>query len=250
VVIGQDASRLKATEKQAMEHGAASVSTIAIDVRKLNQNNSESNQFQRESLKDILTVQGCDLLINAVGKSDRGWIAQMTDQELSDQFGLNVLSAHATTQFCWSALCKSRGVVVNIASLAGIVAGPGMGGYSMAKHALVGLHRQWRLESESSGVHFLLVNPGPIARDHSLDRYADLIADRNLDPSSGSPGGGVSLKKLDPDDLSKQILSAAARRKLELVVPGKVRLLAMLAAIWPSLSDKIIRNKMPRSGSA
>jgi len=237
VIIGRDSGRLKEVQEQALKLGACSVCSLSVDARKLVDGLPES-----ETLRDVLAVQGCDLLINAVGKSDRGFIEQLTQEDLVSQFELNVLTSHAMTKFCWSALCQSRGVVVNIASLAGIVPGPGMGGYSMAKHALVGLHRQWRLESQSSGVHFLLVAPGPIARDDSADRYAELVKARQLDP-----GGGVSLHRIDPVELSRQILRAAQERKSELIVPGKVRMLAMLMAIWPSLADKIIRKKMKRS---
>jgi len=242
VIIGRDPDRLKDVQEQALKLGACSVCSLSVDARKLVDGLPES-----ETLRDVLAVQGCDLLINAVGKSDRGFIEQLTQEDLVSQFELNVLTSHAMTKFCWSALCQSRGVVVNIASLAGIVPGPGMGGYSMAKHALVGLHRQWRLESQSSGVHFLLVAPGPIARDDSADRYAELVKARQLDPTSQNPGGGVSLHRIDPVELSRQILRAAQERKSELIVPGKVRMLAMLMAIWPSLADKIIRKKMKRS---
>lgn len=247
VIIGRDPDRLKATEKQALGLGAASVLTLPLDVRDLSKPTATDVQTQSASLRDVLAVQGCDLLINAVGKSDRGLIGQLSEKDLIEQFETNVLSTHAMTKLCWTALCANRGVVVNIASLAGIVAGPAMGGYSMAKHALVGLHRQWRLESASTGVHFLLVCPGPIAREDSNRRYDELIESRGLDPAAQSPGGGVALSRIDPDDLSRRILRAAQERRLELIVPSKVRILAMLAAVWPSLSDKIIRKKMKRT---
>lgn len=247
VIIGRDPDRLKATEKQALGLGAASVLTLPLDIRDLSKPTATDVQTQSASLRDVLAVQGCDLLINAVGKSDRGLIGQLSEKDLIEQFETNVLSTHAMTKLCWTALCANRGVVVNIASLAGIVAGPAMGGYSMAKHALVGLHRQWRLESASTGVHFLLVCPGPIAREDSNRRYDELIESRGLDPAAQSPGGGVALSRIDPDDLSRRILRAAQERRLELIVPSKVRILAMLAAVWPSLSDKIIRKKMKRT---
>ncbi|MCE2813680.1 MAG: SDR family NAD(P)-dependent oxidoreductase [Planctomycetaceae bacterium] len=247
VIIGRDPDRLKATEKQALGLGAASVLTLPLDVRDLSKPTATDVQTQSASLRDVLAVQGCDLLINAVGKSDRGLIGQLSEKDLIEQFETNVLSTHAMTKLCWTALCANRGVVVNIASLAGIVAGPAMGGYSMAKHALVGLHRQWRLESASTGVHFLLVCPGPIAREDSNRRYDELIESRGLDPAAQSPGGGVALSRIDPDDLSRRILRAAQERRLELIVPSKVRILAMLAAVWPSLADRIIRKKMKRT---
>lgn len=257
VIVGRDLYRLEQVQKLALESGAPSAVTIRLDVKSLAEPSpQEANsigdqaadaQSQRDSLRDVLAVQGCDLLINAVGKSDRGMLGQLSQRDLVEQFEINVLATHAMTKFCWPALSQNRGVVVNIASLAGIVPGPAMGGYTMAKHALVGLHRQWRIESQSSGVDFLLVCPGPIAREDSSDRYAELVHSRGLDPSIQSPGGGVSLKRLDPNELSRRILHAAANRQLELVVPGKARLLAMLTSLWPSIADKIIRKKMKRS---
>lgn len=254
VIIGRDENRLAIVRQQCLDAGAQNVWIISLDVRQmavgkraLADIENATRREPGESLRDILAVQGCDLLINAVGKSDRGLLGQLTQADLTEQFELNVLATHAMTQFCFPALCQSRGVVVNIASLAGIIPGPGMGGYSMSKHALVGLHRQWRIESDSSGVHFLLVCPGPIQREDTLDRYADIVHSRGLDPASQRPGGGVALNRLDPNWLSQKILQAAFERKSELIVPTKARLLALLMTIWPSLADRIIRKKMNRT---
>ncbi|MFM8400741.1 MAG: SDR family NAD(P)-dependent oxidoreductase, partial [Pirellula sp.] len=126
MIIGRDPDRLKAVEKQLLDLGATSVLPLSLDVRNLSQNSATEGQTQSESLRDILAVQGCDLLINAVGKSDRGLVGQLSEDDLIEQFETNVLSTHAMTKLCWSALCANRGVVVNIASLAGIVAGPSM----------------------------------------------------------------------------------------------------------------------------
>ena len=254
VIIGRDENRLAMVRQQCLEAGAPNVWIASLDVRQmavgkraLADIETATHPEPGESLRDVLAVQGCDLLINAVGKSDRGLLGQLTQADLTEQFELNVLATHAMTQFCFPALCQSRGVVVNIASLAGIIPGPGMGGYSMSKHALVGLHRQWRIESDSSGVHFLLVCPGPIQREDTLDRYADIVHSRGLDPASQRPGGGVALNRLDPNWLSQKILQAAFERKSELIVPTKARLLALLMTIWPSLADRIIRKKMNRT---
>lgn len=244
IIVGRDPERLKSIQKQATQAGAASVHALSIDVFELSRSPSTAEQSDLESLRDLLAIQGCDLLINAVGKSDRGRLGQLTHEDLLNQFQINVLGTHAMTKFAWESLCRSRGVVVNISSLAGLVAGPGMGGYSTAKHALVGLHRQWRIESDGTGVHFLLVSPGPIARDDSNNRYADLVQTRGLDSSSQSPGGGVALDRIDATELSHRILQAAHQRELELTIPGKVRWLAMIASFWPSLADRIVRKKM------
>jgi short-subunit dehydrogenase len=190
-----------------------------------------------------LESNSLDLLINAVGRSDRGMLCDLKEEDLLDQIRVNVLSTFRMTRACWSSLERGHGCIINIASLAGIVAGPGLGGYPLAKHALVAMHRQWRSEAVGSGVHFLLVCPGPIDRNDSLDRYADLVAERGLDQQRARPGGGVKLERLDPTQLSARILNAAERRELELVVPGKVKWLAALMPLWPRWADSILRKK-------
>jgi len=128
IILGRDPERLQSIHRQAIEAGASSVYALAIDVFQLAKSPTTDDHPQIDSLKDILAVQGCDLLINAVGKSDRGLLSSLSEQDLLEQFQWNVLATHATTKFCREALCRSRGVVVNIASMAGLLPGPGMGG--------------------------------------------------------------------------------------------------------------------------
>lgn len=240
LLIGRQSDRLNSLRDECLALGSPSTQAITLDVT------SSTDHPQWTNLSKELESHGLDLLVNAVGKSDRGELLQLSSQDLRSMLEINVIASHAMTQFCWNALSQTQGVVVNIASLAGIVPGPAMGGYTMAKHALVGLHRQWRIEAREQGLHFLLVCPGPIERDDSQDRYKDLVASRGLDSQSAKPGGGVSLKRINPTTLSDAILRAASQRDLELIIPGKARWLAMLQAIWPSLADRILISKMKR----
>jgi uncharacterized protein len=240
LLVGRQADRLASLRDECSALGSPSVQCIELDVT----SSTDTPHWGR--LTSELEHSGLDLLVNAVGKSDRGELMQLSSQDLRSMLEINVIATHAMTQFCWSGLCRTQGVVVNIASLAGIVPGPAMGGYTMAKHALVGLHRQWRIEAREKGIHFLLVCPGPIERDDSQDRYKDLASSRGLDAQSAQPGGGVSLKRLDPVALSDSILRAACQRDLELILPGKARWLAALHALWPSLADRILVSKMNR----
>ena len=81
--------------------------------------------------------------------------------------------------------------------------------------------------------------PGPIAREDSDDRYTDQSAD--LPDEAAQPAGGAKLKGIDPDWLAEKILDACQRRKPELVIPWKVRLLCSLAQLSPKLGDWLLR---------
>lgn len=227
-IVGRDLGKLEAARNEALDAGAVSVEIFSVDVTRIDQvrapagkSTAEDNppssgnpSFDKEygRFRDFLSRERCELLINAVGRSDRGSLRNLSCVDVRELFEINVLSSLSMTQVSWDSLCRGSGTVVNIASLAGIVAGPNMGGYSIAKHGLVAMHRQWRSESVGSGVHFLLVCPGPIDRPDSDDRYSRLAAQRGLDSSVAKPGGGVQLKRLNPENLSRQILAAALQR--------------------------------------
>jgi hypothetical protein len=55
------------------------------------------------------------------------------------------------------------------------------------------------------------------------------------------PGAGAKLGAIDPDALAESILRACRKRKAELVVPGKARLLFALAQLSPRLGDWLVR---------
>jgi hypothetical protein len=50
----------------------------------------------------------------------------------------------------------------------------------------------------------------------------------------------VKVKAINPDDLARRIVVACERRRPELIVPGRARLLFALAQLWPSLADRIL----------
>ncbi len=248
VLIGRNRSRLEAVRAEALTAGAPQVDLFAFDAasewRKRDGLSTASiHDSECDRFVQYLDTHALDLLINAVGRSDRGLLGQMASSEVVDLFRVNVLSTLQMTQACWSSLQRSTGCVVNIASLAGLVAGPGLGAYSMAKHALVAMHRQWRLEAADSGIHFLLVCPGPIERDEQEDRYSDLVQSRGLSADQAKPGGGVKLRRLSPQELSVQILESVRKKNSELVVPSKVRWLSALMPVWPQWADQIVRKK-------
>jgi len=254
-VLGRDIERLKTACSQAMSNGAASAQCYAIDLSapQLPSQNpanmalmpeDESNQpFMRtDPFQDWLRSANIDLLINAVGRSDRGPAMSLALPEVTALFTDNVICSWNAIHHFLASLQRASGTIVNIGSLAGLIAAPNLGGYGMAKHALTGLTRQLRLELKPSQVHVLLVLSGPILRQDGGTRYQDLIEARGLNPASASMPGGVKLKQIDPVALSEKILRAADRRQLELVVPWKAKWLAAVAAIWPSLSDKILQS--------
>jgi short-subunit dehydrogenase len=98
--------------------------------------------------------------------------------------------------------------------------------------------QQLRLELEPSGLHVLLVCPGPITREE-IRQYVPESS--NLPASARKPGGGVRVKSIAPEYLAKRILQACERRQPELIIPAKARLLFVLSQLSPRLGDWLVR---------
>jgi NAD(P)-dependent dehydrogenase (short-subunit alcohol dehydrogenase family) len=69
-------------------------------------------------------------------------------------------------------LAAGGGAIVNMSSTAGLSGAPGMGGYTAAKHAIVGLTQTAALDYGAQGIRVNAIAPGPIFT-HNLARADD-----------------------------------------------------------------------------
>jgi short-subunit dehydrogenase len=182
-----------------------------------------------------------DVLVNCAGKSGRGKVLETTPRQFQEMWELNFLALVRCTRAAAPHLLKSRGHLVNIGSLASKSASKFLGAYPATKFAVAAYTQQLRLELEPEGLHVLLVCPGPLKRDDASQRYAAQA--NSLPESAGQPGGGVKLSKIEPDRLARKILSACERRKKELVMPCKSKMLFAMSQLSPSFGDWVV-NRM------
>jgi NAD(P)-dependent dehydrogenase (short-subunit alcohol dehydrogenase family) len=180
-----------------------------------------------------------DVLVNCAGRSTRGAILDITPEDFQSLLNLNFMAMVRCTRAAAKPLIESGGHIVNIGSLAAKSAAKFVGAYPVSKHAVAAYSHQLRLELADQGVHVLLVCPGPLTRDDAGVRYKDEAG--NLPDAARKPGGGVQLKGIRPDYLACRILKCCERRKPELVVPAKARLLFAISQLSPTLGDWIIR---------
>lgn len=185
-----------------------------------------------------------DLLIQAVGQSDRGRLVDLTKEKLHTLFDVNVGSSLNALQCFAGVMQQPGGTIVLIGSLASKFAPRFLGGYAIAKHGLAALAQQARLEFAEQGLHVMLACPGPIARDDAGQRYQNLVAEgSNLPDSARQPGGGAKVPGLDATRLVRDILLGAQAKKPEMIRPRRARCLLWLSALSVSLGDRLLRNR-------
>ena len=179
-----------------------------------------------------------DVLVNNAGRSMRGGLLDTTPQQFRDLMELNLIAMVRCTQAAVPHLLKQRGHVVNIGSLAAKVSARWAGAYPATKHAVAAFSQQLRLELGPDGLHVLLVCPGPIQRQGP--RLYPLEGGDDIPQSALAPGAGVKTRRIPPEEVAREILRACRRRRRELVIPRKARLLFLLAQLSPRLGDWII----------
>ncbi|RKY86219.1 hypothetical protein DRQ09_06360 [candidate division KSB1 bacterium] len=109
------------------------------------------------------TVQkfgGIDILVNSAGIIASGTIKNTTLEAWEKMFMINVTSVFYLMQLCLPYLIERKGNIVNVSSVTGLRAFPGVLAYCASKAAVDHLTRCAALELASDGVRVNAVNPG------------------------------------------------------------------------------------------
>jgi NAD(P)-dependent dehydrogenase (short-subunit alcohol dehydrogenase family) len=231
VVAGLEAQAVEAVADQIRQTGA-DVLGVCADI-------TQQDQVDRLFAQALDQFGRLDVLVNSAGRSMRGKLVETTPEQFRELMELNLIAVVRCTQAALPHLLKQRGHVVNIGSLASKSAPRWVGAYPATKFAVAAYSQQLRLELGPEGLHVLLVCPGPIARHQP--RLSPLEGLEDLPARARRPGAGVRFSAIPPKRLARAILRACRRRKRELVIPRRTRLLFAVSQLWPALGDWIVR---------
>lgn len=123
-----------------------------------------------------------DILVNNAGFGAMGPVLDAGAEGLRAQFEVNVFAVMDLTQACLPLLLKSKGLIVNIGSVSGVLTTPFAGVYCASKAALHSLSDALRMELAPLGVRVLTVQPGAI--DTGFANRAKQEAEQLLKPDS------------------------------------------------------------------
>ena len=125
-----------------------------------------------------------DVLVNNAGIGYFGSVEESEDAEVRRMFDINVFGMGRMTAAVLPCMRRQRsGAIVNISSLAGFKAFPGLGYYNATKFAVVGLSGALKEELEPLGIHVICVEPSGFRTDwagRSANESPHLIDDYRL----------------------------------------------------------------------
>lgn len=121
------------------------------------------------ALADIGTV---DVLLNNGGIGQRGFAIDTKLEVQRKVMEVNYFGTIAMTQAVLpSMIKKGSGMIATVASVAGLVGGKSMAGYSASKHAIVGYMDCLRAEETEHGIQVLNICPGFVQTQISVNAF-------------------------------------------------------------------------------
>ncbi|MEE1888044.1 SDR family oxidoreductase [Pseudomonas carassii] len=218
-----------------------------FNARQLDVNDADALARLAEELPNL------DILINNAGYGAMGPLLDGGVEAMRQQFETNVFALVGVTQALFPLLRRSRGLVVNIGSVSGVLVTPFAGAYCASKAAVHGLSDALRLELAPFGIRVMEVQPGAIASQFASN--AQQQAEQVL--ASDSPWwplreqvqarARASQDRPTPAAVFAQGLLAATRKS---PVPALVRIgngstaLPLMARVLPQrLLDWVLRKR-------
>jgi NAD(P)-dependent dehydrogenase (short-subunit alcohol dehydrogenase family) len=163
----------------------------SIDVMRLQQEDftclqldiADSDSIKRAVKELLMLTEGkLDVLFNNAAYGQPGAVEDLSRDVLRSQFETNFFGTHELTNLLIPVMRRQGyGRIIYNSSILGFVAMKFRGAYNASKFALEGLADTLRLELRGSGVHIILIEPGPIASDfrkNAMQMFQD-----NIDPN-------------------------------------------------------------------
>lgn len=118
---------------------------------------------------------GIDALVNNAAVGDSGPLLEESLEQWQETLRINLTGAFLTTKLALPHLIERRGAVVNVASVNGILAGPGWTSYCVSKAGLIMLAKCVASDYGRQGIRANSVCPGWVRTpmgDHDMDEVA------------------------------------------------------------------------------
>lgn len=113
---------------------------------------------------------GIDVIVNNAGVASGGFFEDLSLEDWDWQISINLMGVVKGCKAFLPMLCRSRGRIINIASMAAVMQGPAMANYNVAKAGVVALSESLLIELRQKGVGVHVVCPA-FFQTNLLDSY-------------------------------------------------------------------------------
>jgi len=224
-LAARDRERLESLAQECRARGGEALA-VPTDV---------TNQQDLEWLvaETVKSFGGLDAVIHNAGITMWSRFEALQDFTIFERImEVNYLAPVRLTALTLPHLRQSRGLIVAVASLAGLTGVPERSGYAASKHAMIGFFDSLRIELAGTGVDVSVVAP---------DFVVSEIHKRAIGPD-GEPLGASPMmqqKIMTADECAARIVRAMEKRQRLLLMSRRGRLGRWLKLLAPAVIDRI-----------
>jgi NADP-dependent 3-hydroxy acid dehydrogenase YdfG len=179
-----------------------------------------------------------DILFNNAGFGRLDWLEALDPiQDIEAQLRVNLLGVIQTTRATLPFMIEQRsGHIINMVSLAGLVATPTYTIYSAGKFAVRGFTEALRREVGVFGINVSAIYPGGVSTEFSQHTGA------HRKTGATTP----AALRLSAEDVARAVLSVARRPRRMLVIPWVMRFGVWANSLAPGLSDWLMERNFTK----
>ncbi len=155
--VGRNEQALVELQTQLADAGVQALA-ISADL-------SQAGEAEGIIAKTVARFGGIDFLVNAAGHISSGTIETTSLQAWDAMLEINLRAPFVLMQKALPTIIERRGNIVNVSSVTGLRAFPGVLSYCVSKAALDQLTRCAALELAAQGVRVNAVNPGVVVTE-------------------------------------------------------------------------------------
>lgn len=160
-----------------------------------------------------------DVLVNNAGIMPTGMFADEDDAMTDRIIGINLCGVLHGSKLAAARLAGRGGHIINVASVAGASAHPGLATYCATKHGVLGFSEALHLELADVGIGVTAVLPGMVHTElsagHGAPRWSRLVTD------------------VEPSDVAAAVVAVVGTRRTRVVVPRRLGALLKTMALLP-----------------
>jgi NAD(P)-dependent dehydrogenase (short-subunit alcohol dehydrogenase family) len=232
VLNGRNHERLQETENEIRAIHSHVIS-VCCDVSSI-----QGGKFLIDEAIEVF--KKIDILINNVGVSMRGNVADLNPEVFKTIFESNVLGAVYPTIPSIKYLRLTQGSIVFISSLAGIRGLPSTSAYCSSKMALRALAESIRIEEAKSKIHVGLIYVGITEIDDGKETIASDGSKKVLESRNGKKG--VQSK----ESVASAVIKNISKRKFLTILTPIGKLNAFLQPRFPLIVERIILKNLKK----
>ena len=229
VLAARRVERLEALAREinAMDTGAETL-VVAADLSKLD----DIQSLIRQTLDRFERI---DVLVNNAGFGRLDWLENLDpEKDIESQFDVNVLGVVQTTRQALPVMIKQRaGHIINMCSMAGLVATPTYTIYAASKHAVHGFSEALRREVKPWGIDVSMIYPGGVTTE--FNQHAGI----RRKTRATTP----KFLLLTADDVGRAVVQLVYRPRAMQIIPRLWSLTVLLNKLFPSFVDYTTINK-------